>query len=317
MRFINTLKENDHIAQVVYLVRSKATQTSKTGKPYHSLTLQDKTGTVDGKIWDTNSGGIEDFEAGDFVAIDADVTFFNVGLQLNIRRLRKAGAGEYSEGDYFPTSVYDIDKMYEQLLQYITKVKNASVRKLLESFYVDDEEVVKRFKMHSAAKTVHHSFIGGLLEHTLGVTRLCYFYLKCYPKLNGDLLLAAAMLHDIGKLREISDFPGNDYTDDGQLIGHIVLGCEMVSERIRQIPDFPAKTAAELRHCILAHHGNLEYGSPKKPALMEAMALYLADTTDARMELFTEQFNATQSMDWLGFNKYVDANIRKTTPIPE
>jgi 3'-5' exoribonuclease len=276
--------------------------------------LQDKTGTLDGKVWDLNAG-IDHFEAMDFICVDGEITSFNNNLQMNVRRVRKAQEGEYLESDFFPTSNKDIETMYKELLSYVAKIENPKMKELVESFFVKDEAFIKQFKQHSAAKSVHHGFIGGLLEHTLAVTKLCWCYCWMYPQLNKDLLLAAAMFHDIGKLREISDFPTNDYTDDGQLLGHIVIGCEMVGERIKTIPDFPAKTATELRHCILAHHGEFEYGSPKKPALMEAAALNFADNTDARMETFIEQVVGASSSEWLGFNRFVDSNVRKTTPL--
>ena len=154
--------------------------------------------------------------------------------------------------------------------------------------------------------------MGGLLEHTLSVTKLCDFYSKRYPMLKRDLLLSAAMLHDIGKVKEISLFPENDYTDDGQLLGHIVMGCEMVGEKIKNIDGFPHRLEAEIKHCILAHHGEYEFGSPKKPALMEALALNMADNLDAKMETLTELFNSTTETGWLGFNRLIDSNVRKT-----
>jgi 3'-5' exoribonuclease len=313
MRAIQTFREGDRISQVL-LCKSKQTMTAKNGKNYYSLVLQDKTGTLDGKVWDLNAG-IDHFEAMDFICVDGEITSFNNNLQMNVRRVRKAQAGEYVESDFFPTSNKDIETMYKELLSYVAKIENPKMKELVESFFVKDEAFIKQFKQHSAAKSVHHGFIGGLLEHTLAVTKLCWCYCWMYPQLNKDLLLAAAMFHDIGKLREISDFPTNDYTDDGQLLGHIVIGCEMVGERIKTIPDFPAKTATELRHCILAHHGEFEYGSPKKPALMEAAALNFADNTDARMETFIEQVVGASSSEWLGFNRFVDSNVRKTTPL--
>ncbi|MBR5765287.1 MAG: HD domain-containing protein, partial [Lachnospiraceae bacterium] len=160
---------------------------------------------------------------------------------------------------------------------------------------------------------VHHGFVGGLLEHTLSVVKLCDFYTKRYKKLNRDLLLSAAMLHDIGKVKELSTFPENDYTDDGQLLGHIVMGCEMVGVKVKDIPGFPGKLEAELKHCILAHHGEYEFGSPKKPALMEAVALNFADNLDAKMETITELFDSTPETGWLGYNRLIDSNIRKTS----
>ena len=174
---------------------------------------------------------------------------------------------------------------------------------------------MKKFCFHSAAKSVLHGFVGGLLEHTLSVMKLCDFYTKSYPALDRDLLLTAALFHDIGKVQELSAFPENDYTDDGQLLGHIVIGTMMVADRIKEIPGFPAKTAAELKHCILAHHGELEYGSPKKPALLEALALNFADNTDAKMETMLEVLKSGgENPGWLGYNRFLATNVRKTTP---
>ena len=154
------------------------------------------------------------------------------------------------------------------------------------------------------------------MEHTLGVARLCDYMSKAYPVINRDLLITAALLHDIGKTRELSSFPLNDYTDEGQLLGHIYMGAQMIHDRVSQIPDFPEVLKNELIHCILAHHGELEYGSPKKPALVEAVALNLADNTDARMETITEIFAANKSKkEWLGFNRLFDSNLRRTDEV--
>ena len=188
------------------------------------------------------------------------------------------------------------------------------LHELLELFFVKNTAFIKSFKAHSAAKSIHHGFVGGLLEHTLSVTKLCDFYTTRYPHLNHDLLITAAICHDIGKTKELSLFPSNDYTDEGQLIGHIVTGVEMIHDAIREIPGFPVVLANELKHCIVAHHGELEYGSPKKPALMEAMALNLADNTDARMETMTEIFDRSEdNLEWLGFNRIFESNIRRTS----
>jgi 3'-5' exoribonuclease len=172
---------------------------------------------------------------------------------------------------------------------------------------------VAKFKAHSAAKRVHHGFMGGLLEHTLSVTKLCDFYCTMYPILNRDLLITAALCHDIGKIHELSSFPENDYTDEGQLLGHIVMGVEMISEGVRAIEGFPEKIANELKHCVIAHHGELEFGSPKKPAIPEAVALHYADATDAKMQTLTEIFKDKNSDEWLGFNRLFDSNLRKSS----
>ena len=312
MHFIKDLKEVENVSEI-YLCKQKQVLKTKAGKSYYSLILQDQSGTVDAKIWELNPG-IGHFEPLDFIKIEGNVTSFQGALQLNIRRVRKAQEMEYNAADYMPVSRYNIEDMYKELLDYVKKVSEPHLRALLEMFFVQDKEFITSFKCHSAAKSVHHGFVGGLLEHTLSVTKLCDFYTTRYPLLNKDLLLTSAMCHDIGKTQELSLFPENDYTDDGQLIGHIVIGVEMIHDKIREIPGFPKVLENELKHCIVAHHGELEYGSPKKPALMEAMALNLADNTDAKMETMTELFDAApDNLEWMGFNRFMDSNIRKTS----
>lgn len=313
MRYIDTFREGMHIADV-YLCKNKQIALTKNGKEYGNLVMQDKTGTIDAKIWDLGSPGVGKFETMDYVHVEADVTLFQNSFQLNVRRIRRAQEGEYVEADYLPVSKKDIKKMYEELLGYIRSVKNPYLQKLLCGYFVENAAFAKAFQFHSAAKTVHHGFVGGLLEHTLSVTKLCDYYAGYYPMINRDLLLTAAIFHDIGKTRELSRFPENDYTDDGQLLGHIIIGTEMVGESIRSIPGFPEKLATELKHCILAHHGELEYGSPKKPALLEALALNFADNTDAKMETMIEALRSGgDNKGWLGYNRLLESNIRKTT----
>lgn len=312
MKYIETLREGERIAGV-YLCKFCQQALTKNGKAYLNVILQDRTGTIDAKVWDPNSQGIDDFEALDYIDVMGDVTSFMNALQVNVKRVRKAREGEYDPKDYLPVSSKDIEQMYEDLKKYIAKIQNPYLQELTASYYLRDEDFIRRFKFQSAAKTVHHGFVGGLLEHTLSVTKMCDYFADNYPILNRDLLLTAAIFHDIGKTEELSAFPENDYTDAGQLLGHIMIGVEMVGERIRQIPDFPVKLGNELKHCILAHHGELEYGSPKKPALAEALALNFADNADAKLETVTEILHAAgDNKEWLGFNRLLDSNIRKT-----
>lgn len=315
MKYIETFREGVHISDV-YLCKNKQIALTKNGKEYGNLVLQDRTGTIDGKIWDLGSPGVGNFETMDYVYVDADVTVFQNSHQLNIRRIRKAEEGEYVPGDYLPVSSKDIGTMYSELLGFIASIKNPYFKKLTESYFVEDKAFAKAFQFHSAAKSVHHGFVGGLLEHTLSVVKLCDYFSGTYPMINRDLLITAAIFHDIGKTKELSTFPENDYTDDGQLLGHIIIGTEMITEKIRTIPGFPEKSATELKHCILAHHGELEYGSPKKPALLEAMALNFADNADAKMETMIEVLKgAGDNSGWLGFNRLLDTNIRKTSEL--
>lgn len=311
MKFIKDYREGDRIFDI-YLCKHKQSAVTKNGKPYDNVILQDKTGTIDAKVWDPNSAGIAEFDALDYIEVYGDVNSFQGALQVNVKRIRRCQEGEYDPANYLPVSSKNIDEMYKELLGLIGKTQNIFLKKLLESFFVQDQAFIKAFRTSSAAKTVHHGFVGGLLEHTLSVARMCEYFCKAYPVLKRDLLVAAALCHDIGKVRELSLFPENDYTDDGQLLGHIVMGAEMVGEKARAIAGFPPVLEAEIKHCILAHHGEYEYGSPKKPALIEAAALNLADNADAKMETFMELLQAATGNGWLGYNRLFESNIRPT-----
>ncbi|MDO4622971.1 MAG: HD domain-containing protein [Eubacteriales bacterium] len=316
MLYIQDLNEGMKITGI-YLVKSRTAATTKNGKAYDNVILMDKTGTVDCKIWDPDSPGIDEFDALDYVEIVGDVSRYNNALQVSLKRVRLAREGEYDPANYVPTSDKNTDEMFKVLKDFIDKVENPYLNQLLKSFF-EDPSFVSRFKNASAAKTIHHAFVGGLLQHTVYVTNLCYYFSRYYSVLNKDLLLTAAICHDIGKVKEISPFPQNDYTDDGQLLGHIMIGAEMIHDAAAKIPGFPARLESDLKHCILAHHGEYEYGSPKKPALAEALALNLADNADARLETLTELFKANAQRpdgEWLGFNRVFESNIRKTGDI--
>lgn len=311
MKYIREYKEGDRVLDI-YLCKQKQSAVTKNGKAYDSLILQDKTGTLDAKVWDPNSAGIADFDTLDYIEVYGEVTSFQGALQVNVKRIRKCSEGEYDPADYLPVSPFPIDEMMKELLGFVESIGNSYLRQLLEKFFIEDEQFVKAFQKSSAAKTVHHGFVGGLLQHTLSVTRLCDYYCTQYPVLNRDLLLTAAICHDIGKTKELSLFPENDYTDEGQFLGHIVIGCEMLGEKMKQIEGFPAVLEKELKHCILSHHGELEFGSPKKPAIVEAVALTFADNTDAKLETFTELLHNSKESGWLGFNRLFESNVTAT-----
>ena len=311
MKYIQEFRDGEHIAGV-YLCKQKNSAVTKNGKPYDNVILQDKTGSIDCKIWDVGSAGICEFDALDYVDIVGEVSSFNGALQVSIKRARVAGEGEYDPKDYLPVSERDIDEMYKELMGYVGEISNHYLKALLEEFFVKDEAFIKKFKSVSAAKSVHHCFVGGLLEHTVSVANLCKYYALKYPMLKKDLVITAALLHDVGKVKEFSSFPENDYTDEGNLLGHIVMGAEMVGQKAALIDGFPQSLENELKHCILAHHGKLEFGSPKKPALIEAVALNYADDLDAKMETFKEILNATTEQGWLGFNRLFESNLRAT-----
>ena len=307
MKFISDLHDGDRVNDI-YLVKTRQSAVTKNGKPYENLTISDRTGSLNAKIWDPNSEGIDEFEELDYVCITGDVSSYQNALQISIKRLRVAAEGEYDPSDYLPVSSRDIEEMYRDLTNVINTVKNPHLNLLLKRFFEEDTEFIKKFKRSSAAKQIHHGFVGGLMEHTLSVTRLCKYYTKAYPTINHDLLITSALLHDIGKTEELSPFP-----HEGQLVGHIVIGAMMIREKAKEIDGFPDKLLTELVHCILSHHGEYEFGSPKKPALIEAMALNLADNTDAKMEAMKEfLLNSAGKTGWLGYNRVLETNIRKS-----
>ncbi len=309
MKYIKDFKDGDRVFDI-YLCKHKQSAVTKNGKSYENVILQDKTGTIDAKVWEPNNPGIAEYDALDYIEVYGEVTSFNGALQVSIKRIRVCREGEYNPSDYLPVSSKDIDTMYQELLGLIKSVQNTYLKQLLEAFFVKDEAFITAFKKSSAAKTVHHSFVGGLLEHTLSVTKLCDYYCNAYPILKRDLLLTAAMCHDIAKTKEFSPFPENDYTDAGQLLGHIVMGSQMVGEKAASIAGFPQALLLQVQHCILAHHGKYEYGSPKIPAIIEAVALNYADDTDAKLQTFKEVLeNNSENTGWLGYNRLFESNL--------
>lgn len=294
-----------------YLCKEKSMFRTKAGKNYLSLMLQDKTGTVTAKVWELNVQ-IGEFAKGDFIKIDAQVNTFQGDLQLNIQRLRKSEEGEYDPADYSPASEIDPDTMYQEVLGWIQKVSEPHLAQLLSHFYQDDEKLAQRIRIHPAAKSVHHNFIGGFLEHVTSVTRLADFLAQSYHPVNRDLIITAALLHDIGKLWELNPMPAGDYSRQGQLLGHIMIGYDMVRDAIRDIADFPPELALQLEHIILSHHGELEFGSPKVPMTMEAMVIHLADNTDAKMKMVEEFLkNDQNSGEWTDYNRYLSRTFYK------
>lgn len=311
MKYINELREGENIIEH-YLCKSRQTMKSRNGKNYLSLKLQDKTGMVDAKVWDLNND-IQSFQENDFIKVDAFVTTFNNELQLNVKRIRRSREGEYDPADFVPSTDKNIDEMYDQLMGYIKTMKNPYLKKLLEEIFLRHPVISKEFKYHSAAKAMHHSFRGGLVEHTLSVTQLCDFLAPRYNYVNRDILVASAMLHDVGKVLELSDFPTNDYTDDGQLLGHLILGSELIRDAAAKIDGFPKRLESLMKHCMLSHHGEYEYGSPKLPSTPEAFLLHCADNLDAKTKMIEEALAADSTKGhWAGYNRMLQRNLSRS-----
>ena len=311
MKYINELRDGETFREF-YLCKQRQSMKSKAGKNYLSLTLSDKTGNINGKVWDMTKD-IQAFSEGDYIKIEASVQTFNNELQLNIKKIRRAQEGEYNEADYIPTTEKDVNILNNKLLSFIKSIENKHIKALLTNIFVNNKNIAEAFKKHTAAKAMHHNYMGGLIEHTISVTEICDFMANHYDNVNRDILIASALLHDICKLIELSEFPNIDYTDDGELLGHIVMGSEMVGREADKIEGFPHQLKSIIQHCILAHHGEYEYGSPKLPRTIEAFILHVADDADAKVNMFTKAINeSTNTGVWAGYNKLLQINIRKT-----
>jgi 3'-5' exoribonuclease len=314
MRYLAELKEDDHVLEH-YLCKQKQSLKTRSGKTYLSLRLQDKTGVIDAKVWEMHND-IQSFEENDMIKIDGIALMYQNEIQIKIIKIRKSLDGEYTPLDYIPCTEKDIESLYAQVIEYIRAIGQPMLRQLMENIFINNETVADAFKTHTAAKHLHHSYMGGLLEHTLSVTQVCDFFCGHYKTLNRDLLITTAILHDIGKIYELSRLPNNDYTDDGQLLGHIVMGAEMLTAEAARIPCFPHDLLSLVKHSILAHHGEYEFGSPKLPSTMEAFVLHMADNMDAKMDVYREAVEKETSpgRPWTqGFNKMLGRYVRSST----
>jgi len=279
--FINQMKESNEI-DAAFFVKEKAVMSSRTGAPYLRLRLSDRTGEIEGRIWD----GVEDFSPlfarGDFVKIKAQVTSYQDQLQLNIKSLKRCDQNEVSLDEFLPSCSRDPQEMLEELIEIGETIENRYLKDLVMAF-LRSSQFSDLFKRAPSAKRLHHVYLGGLLEHTLSVAHLIQEIQGHYPEINHDLLLAGGILHDVGKVHELSYQKTFDYTDEGRLLGHIVIGVEMVDKEIEQIEEFPSELAMLVKHLILSHHGEYEWGSPKRPKILEAEILHHLDDLDAKV----------------------------------
>jgi 3'-5' exoribonuclease len=280
--FIRDFTPNQTIS-TTFLVKSKELRNKKTGGQFALITLSDKTGDITGQWWDNFEDTIDTFDRDDIVFVRGLVTVYRNHLQISIHRMRLCQEREYSLSDYFPTTGYDVDEMFAELMAIIGEFKNEYLRQLLQRIFAD-ESTARKFKKAPAAKTMHHPYLGGLLEHSLSLVKLCRKVGEHYQGIDVDLLQTGAVLHDFGKIDELAYDRAFGYTDDGQMIGHLVMETIMVADHIKQIPGFPDDLRRHLLHMLLAHHGKLEYGSPKLPLTPEALMLAYLDDLDSKVE---------------------------------
>lgn len=309
--YVKDIRTGDRVNDV-FLAGDKKLAYSQKGSPYLNIRLRDRTGEVDGKVWENALTWEKAFKKGDLVRIQARALSFKNAIQLSIVDLRKVEDAEVELEDYFPVAKRDRSAMFSEILSYCEQVKTPCLSALLRAFF-RDEKIAELFRRAPAAKGFHHNYIGGLLEHTLSVVRLLDFTAGHYAGINRDLLITGGILHDIGKIYEFSFDRIVEYSDQGRLIGHIVMGVEMVDARIAAIPDFPEQTAMELRHLILSHHGVLEYGSPKRPKTPEALIVYSIDDLDAKVNAFqgTIQEARDEESDWTPYHRLLDRYLYK------
>lgn len=280
--YVNELEPNRVITSS-FLVCSKDVRQKKTGEPYLSLLLSDRTGEIEAKMWDNVGEVMDTFDRDDFIKVKGLVQVYHNRPQLTIHKLRRMEDSEADFADYFPASRRDPNEMWAELRDMVSRMQNPHLKALLEEF-LGDEGIACRFRMAPAAKQIHHAFLGGLLEHVLSLSALARFAAGHYPFVDSDLLLAGIVLHDIGKIEELNYQRGFSYSDNGQLLGHIVIALRMLADKVRAVPGFPERLRALVEHMIISHHGHLEFGSPKLPQFPEALLLHYLDDMDSKME---------------------------------
>ena len=313
--WIKDLKEEESV-QGLYMVKVKRVGTTQKGTPFLSLTLGDRTGEVEAKVWERADALSPLFREGDVIHVEGHASSYRNQIQVTLSNLK---VPEDMKGDpdlFIESSARDVKDMMRALRKILKGIENHFIKSLVEKF-LSDRVFIDSFKRAPAAKNFHHSYLGGLLEHTLSVCQMSRYVVEHYPELDKDMLMAGAFLHDIGKIKELHFDRHIDYTDEGRLLGHVILGVALVDEKLKGLKDFPEELALRLKHLILSHHGQLEFGSPKRPKFLEAYALHLIDDLDAKMNglgRFMERDR--KEGDWTDFNRLFDRYFLKGK-IPE
>jgi 3'-5' exoribonuclease len=279
--FISELTPNQEIASL-FVATEKQLRTARNGTVYLDLKLSDKTGEIAGKMWEKAAEASAGFKSGQIVYLRARTELYKEKLQLGISEIMPVPDGAYDPADFLPVCPLDRDELFERLRKLLSGVTHAPLRQLCEAILADPE-IMTRFKLAPAAKAMHHAYIGGLLEHTVSVITLIYRICNHYPDLDRDLLITGAFLHDIGKIEEFVYDTHIDYSDAGRLVGHMVMGTQIVEDKIRRLEGFPVETGILVKHLILSHHGEAQFGAVSLPASREAFALHMADDLDAKM----------------------------------
>ena len=309
--FVSDLKPNQVIT-TTFLVHGKDVRQKKSGEPYLSLLLGDRTGDVDAKMWDNVAEVMETFERDDFVKVKGLLQIFQNRLQLTIHKMSRVLDGDVDFADYFPASERDPAEMFAELGGIIAGIDNPHLRGLLEAF-MDDEPLARMYRTAPAAKQVHHAFLGGLIEHVLSLCNLARMMATHYNYIDIDLLLTGVILHDVGKVAELTYDRSFGYSSEGQLVGHIAIGLRFLHEKLQRLPDFPPKLRVLVEHMILSHHGELEFGSPKLPQFPEALLLHHLDNLDSKMECMRALVAKDRLVEgcWTAYNASLERSVLK------
>ena len=286
-----------------FVVVSKQVKPKKTGEPYLALTLGDRSGQIEAKMWDNVEEFIDTFDQDDFLKIKGLINKYKNRFQLTIHKLRRMQEGEIDFADYLPKTKKNIDELWASLLEFVASLQDPNLKALVELFLADPE-IADRYRVSPAAKTLHHAYIGGLLDHVVSLFRSCDLMCRNYPQVNRDLLLTGAFLHDIGKIHELTYNRSFSYTTRGQLLGHMIIELEMLQAKLEHLPEFPDKLKTLLEHLIISHHGQYDFGSPKLPMFPEALVLHYLDDLDSKMEAMRAHFEreAESEGPWTTYN---------------
>ena len=297
------VQQENKVITSQFVVVSKQIKAKKNGEPYLALTLGDRSGSVDAKMWDNVEEFLNGFEQDDFVKVKGLINKYNNRWQLTIHKIRRMGDTEVDFSDYLPKTSKNIDELWKSVAGFVESMQHPQLKQLLQLFMAD-EEISKAYKDAPAAKTLHHAFIGGLLDHVVSLFTACDLIVRNYPMVNRDLLFTGVFLHDIGKIHELTYARSFGYSTEGQLLGHMIIELEMLHKKIAMIPDFPPELKILIEHLIISHHGEYEFGSPKLPMFPEALMLHYMDDLDSKMEAMRAQFQREAENDspWTSYN---------------
>ena len=296
-------RQENKVITSTFVVVGKQIKPKKSGEPYLALTLGDRSGQLEAKMWDNVEEVLEAFEQDDFLKIKGLINKYKNRFQLTVHKLRKLGESEIDFSDYLPKTTKDVDELWQTLTTFISSFQNAHLKALVQSF-MDDPEIAAAYRNAPAAKTLHHAYIGGLLDHVVSLFRSCDLMCSNYPQINRDLLLTGAFLHDIGKIHELTYNRSFSYTTKGQLLGHMIIELEMLQAKLALQPGFPDELKILIEHLIISHHGQYDFGSPKLPMFPEALMLHYLDDLDSKMEAMRAHFEREAGFDspWSSYN---------------